>query len=144
MLIQVGFRISRLPGGSGADHFEIEGVSGASDFESLLIGSLAPTAMVARLARRRLCARLWKGTRKCIHRCPPAQVPTWHHRLDFDQCANFHQQFVRRRRAFLLIAANLSQEGMVKEARVIRAEVNGLRDDMADMCKRAKIVVATF
>ena len=144
-LIQVGLRISRLLGGTGGDRFEVEGVSGANDFESLLIGShIAPTAMVARLARRRLRARLWKGTRKCIHRCPPAQVPTWHRSLDLDQCAHWQQKFARRRRSLLLSAARLSQDGMVKEARVVLDEVNGWRDDLDGMCKQAKIVCATF
>ena len=100
--------------------------------------------MVARLARRRLCARLWKGTRKCIHRRSPAQVPTWHRILDLDQCAHWQQQFARRRRHLLFIVARLSQSGMVKEARVVLDEVNGWRDDLDDMCKRAKIVCATF
>jgi hypothetical protein len=100
--------------------------------------------MVARLARRRLRARLWKGTRKCIHRCPPAQVPTWHRSLDLDQCAHWQQKFARRRRSLLFVVARLSQDGMVKEARVVLDEVNGWRDDLDDMCKQAKIVCATF
>ena len=98
--------------------------------------------MVARLARRRLRAKLWQGARKCW----PQQEcdPTPHRTLDLDQCDHFQQQFARRRRRFLVIAARLSQRGMIQAARIILDVVNGWREDEVDMCKQAKIVVATF
>ena len=99
--------------------------------------------MVACLARRRLRARLWKGTLK--HRCqpPPVYDVTPRLSLDLAACVHFQEVWARRRERLHEMAVILYEEGIV-EGHLPIMEIDGWLADEIEMYKESKLALTTF